>query len=217
MGAGLWRIHVGPVRPRSARSLGSLAFQRQATAALQGAVLVGGGNLFREAGQVLERDAWFWQAGTWTELTTPWPATPVTFTEDGPPVGSGPLLPLLAAQPSQCQVLFVGENPVAGSSIGVVPQTFSAGWDLSGTGAPPGCTAPPVVTPGGTPVEEPTAVPVASPADAAATPASNGTIARTGRGSDRLAVIGALAVILGLGAIVSTRTRREDIEADLRA
>jgi hypothetical protein len=190
-----------------ARSLASMAFQRQGTAALQGAVLVGGGNLFSGTGQVLTRDAWFWHAGTWTQLTTPWPSASVTFTDgDPPPAGSGPLLSLAAPQPSACQVLVLGQDPVYSPGFSLAPMTYSAGWDLSGTGQPPGCTEAPAGTPGAPPVEQPSAAPVAATADASAAP--TGGMARTGRGSDRLAMIGGIAIVVGLVAMAGSRSPR---------
>ena len=51
-------IPCGPV----ARALAGMAFQRQAAPSQQGAVLVGGGNLFGGTTQSLERDAWLWRA-----------------------------------------------------------------------------------------------------------------------------------------------------------
>ncbi len=193
-----------------ARSLGSLAFQRQSTAAVEGALLVGGGNLFTGSDQTLLRDAWFWRDGTWTQLTTPWPATAVTFSDEGPPgAGTGPLLALAAAQPSQCTVLFLGQNPGYAPDFGVEPQTYTAGWDLTGTGQSPGCTVETADTPGGTTAAEPAAVPVASEAvGVTGTSPASGTIARTGAFTDRLAVTGVLAIVVGLAAVLGARPRR---------
>jgi hypothetical protein len=191
------------------RALATIAFQRQPSAAQQGALLVGGGSLFSGGAQHLERDAWFWHAETWTQLATPWPDTPTEFTDGGePPLGSGPLLMLAAPQPSQCQVLLLGVDPVFTTDFGLEPQTYAAGWDLTGTGQPPGCVANPAATPGSVPVDDASGVPVAAPTDATAaedSTASPSAIARTGRGSDRLAVIGGLAVVAGLGAIFGSR------------
>ena len=104
----------GPACGPAARALASIAYQHQPDLSLQGAVMGGGGDLFTGGTQVLQRDAWIWRAGAWTQLATPWPATPVTFTDsDEPANGSGPLLALLAARPTQCQVLVVGQNPVS--------------------------------------------------------------------------------------------------------
>lgn len=199
-----------------ARALASIAFQRQPDPALQGAVLGGGGSLFTGGAQRLDRDVWFWRADAWTQLATPWPDASVAFTDgDPPPEGSGPLLGLVTAQPSECQVLFLGQDPTYNPDFDVAPQTFSGGWDLTGTVQAPGCTAQPAETPGGTPIEEPSAVPVASPTDVAASGSGSGSgsMARTGQGSDRLAAIGFLAVVIGLGASWGARPRREPAEA----
>ena len=199
----------GPACGPAARALASIAYQQQPDRSLQGAVMGGGGDLFTGGTQVLQRDAWIWRAGTWTQLATPWPATPVTFTDsDQPASGSGPLLSLLAARPTQCQVLVVGQNPVSnGAEFALEPQTFSGGWDLSSTGTPSACTAPPVEIPAAVP--ESASVPTAAPGNAASPSAQ---VARTGRGSDRLAIIGALSVLAGAVAIRWSRPHAQRAE-----
>ena len=132
----------------------------------------------------------------------------MTFAGNGqPPVGSGPLLPLAVAQPGRCQVLVVGMNPVTDPQFDLAPQTFSGGWDLTGGGQPSSCTAEPAATPVTAPVPDTTSpVPVAPlKATSATTPTG---MARTGRNSDRLAVIGLLAIAVGLGAVVGARRIR---------
>lgn len=198
------------------RALAAMAWQRHGISTLEGAVLAGGGTLFGGAGQRLERDAWFWRDGGWTQLSTPWPATTVTFTDDDQPaVGSGPLVPVLAAQPSRCEVLFVGQNPVLDADFAVAPQTYSGGWDLDGTGQPTGCRTEPAATPATDPVPETVAaVPAATTPvhESVAAAPSSAAMARTGRGSDRLAVIGLLAIVIGLGAVACARPRRSPAE-----
>jgi hypothetical protein len=142
----------------------------------------------------------------------------VAFADGGdPPAGSGPLLPFVVAQPARCQLLFVGLNPVTDPSFDVTPQTYSGGWDLGGDGSPGGCSVYPAAAPDPAPVPETVAVPVTAPV-AATTPApvaaSGGTgLARTGRASDRWAVLGALAIVVGLGAIVGARPRHARLRA----
>ena len=190
----------------AARSLASMAWQRQPDAALAGAVLTGGGNLFSDGEQVLQRDVWLFRAGIWSQVTTPWDATPVTFTgSGGPPDGSGPLIPFVAARPADCQVVMVGQNPVSSGGFALQPQTFAGGWALSGGAAPDGCAAAPAGVPA-TPATAP-AAPAALPETGSGAPTSQ--IARTGQMSDLLALVGGLAVLVGGIAVVGARPRRE--------
>ncbi len=202
---------VGHACGPPARALAALAFQRAGDATLQGAVLAGGGSLFGSGTQDLDRDVWRYQAGAWSQLPTPWPSSAVSFTNGGqPPTDSGPLLPVVASRPVDCQIVFVGENPVQDPGFSVAPQTYAGGWDLSGRGQPSVCEADPATTPTSTPVGA-TATPAsvsgtgALPATGAGSPATTATMARTGRSSTRLAGIGALAVLLGLAAIAMAR------------
>jgi hypothetical protein len=193
----------------AARALASIAYQQQSDPVLQGAVMSGGGDLFTGGTQVLQRDAWIWRAGAWTQLATPWPETPVTFTDaEQPANGSGPLLALVAARPTQCQVLLVGQDPVSsGAEFALEPQTFSGGWDLASAGVPSSCTT----SPAGIPATGPSAAPVGE------TSPTTVQIARTGRGSDRLAVIGAVSVLAGAMAVGWSRPQRRRAETRVTA
>ena len=196
------------------RALAGMALQRQSDATLQGAVLAGGGSLFGGGVQTLNRDTWLFRAGAWSELSTPWSSSQVDFTDsDNPPAGSGPLLPFVVARPLDCQILFVGENPIENPDFGVSPQTYTGGWDLAGNGEPAGCTVDPVAAAASTPVGDVTATPVsdpggASPSAAGDAPAAAPSMARTGATSGPLAAVGLLAVAFGLAAIRAGRPRR---------
>jgi hypothetical protein len=193
----------------AARSLAGAAYQHAEDAANRGMVMGGGGNLFADGSQTLRRDAWMWQAGAWTQLPTPWSATPVSWVDGSqPPAGSGPLIPLLAARPASCQVLMVAQNPEGTpEDFSLLAQTFAGGWDLDASGAPSGCT---VDANGGAtdpPAGSGPAAPASSPLPATGATSGTGSIARTGTTSDLLAPIGAAAVLLGLGAMRAGRPR----------
>jgi hypothetical protein len=195
----------------AARSIASAAFQKAADASNQGLVMGGGGNLFSGSEQTLQRDAWMWRSGSWTQLPTPWDDTPVSWIGDAQPApGTGPLIALLAGRPASCQVLMVGQNPTgSGATFSLQPQTYTAGWDLDASGAPSGCTADPA-GPAGSPTDPPgqgADAPASSPLPATDGTGSTGSIARTGATSDRLALVGAASVLLGLVAVRGGRPR----------
>lgn len=196
-----------------ARSLASAAFQKAADPSNQGIVMGGGGNLFGGSEQSLQRSVWFWHAGAWSPLPTPWDDSAVSWTEGEaqPPVGSGPLIPMFVARPSSCQILAVGQNPVdRGAGFTLESQTFAGGWDLDASGAPSGCTATPEGDPTGAPAAgtgDGGAAPASSPLPATDGTGSTGSIARTGATSDRLALVGATSVLLGLVAVRAGRPR----------
>jgi hypothetical protein len=156
---------------------------------------------------------WRYRAGGWTQLPTPWPSTRVTFANNTqPPPDSGPLLPIVVARPADCQVLFLGQNPARAATFTVSPQTYTGGWDLSGSGQPSGCVVDPAATPVTAPVgttggATPAAAVATSalPSTGAGSPTTTATMARTGRESGRLAAIGAISILLGLLAIAVTR------------
>ncbi len=202
------------------RALAGLALQQQTHTTAPGAVLAGGGSLFGGGAQSLDRDVWLFRSGAWTQLATPWSATEVHFTDgDQPPTGSGPLLPFVVAQPTECQVLFVGQNPIRDPDFGVAPQTYTGSWELAGAGRPSDCTTDPAGTPVSMPVGETAAPPASAPGAAPAvmplTAGASGStptasMARTGTTSGPLAAVGGSAIVLGLVAIAAARSRRRD-------
>ena len=202
----------------AAKALASMTFQESPTAALQGAVLAGGGSLFGGGAQHLDREVWRYTAGTWTKLPTPWPSTPVAFTDgDPPPSGSGPLIAVVAARPADCQILFLGQDPVRNPDFNVTPLTAAGGWDLNASRQPAGC----VVDPAGSPVTPVTAAvnptdatggPSALPATGAGASGATASVARTGGSSGPLAVGGLVAIVLGSIGVIVGRSRRGPVE-----
>ncbi len=205
----------------AAKSLASMTFQKSPTTTLQGAVLAGGGSLLGGAAEHLDRDVWRYTDGGWTELPTPWPSTTVAFSDgDPPPSGQGPLIGLVAARPADCQILFLGEDPVRDPDFDVHPDSASGGWDLDASGQPAGC----VVDPAGTPVTaavDPagttTGAPGALPATGAGASGTTASMARTGRSSEPLAVSGLAAILLGSMGVVVGRARRGSVDRGVNA
>ncbi|HEY3723903.1 MAG TPA: kelch repeat-containing protein [Acidimicrobiia bacterium] len=199
----------------AAKALASMTFQKSPTAALQGAVLAGGGALFGGGSQHLDREVWRYTDGAWTKLPTPWPSTTVAFSDGAPPPsGQGPLIAVVAARPADCQILFLGQDPVRNPDFNVTPLTASGGWDADASGQPEGCVADPAGTPV-TPVTAPaspaaatTGAPSALPATGAGSSGTTASMARTGRSSERLALAGLVAVLLGSIGVVVGRKRR---------
>ena len=179
-----------------ARGLSAFAFASSPQPQLQGAVLAEGGDLFGPGTQTLYRDAWFWHAGTWSELAAPWSGDPVTFVGEPPP-GAHPLLGVLAARPSSCDVLFLATGLTAtGPPPDFDAYSFTGGRDLAGTGQPAGCAAPvSLPAPTTTPT---TSVPVRAVSTATSGPAAE-TIADTGPSLLEWQLASAIALIL-LGA-----------------
>lgn len=179
-----------------ARALAAFTTLTNPESAHAGAVMAGGGDLFGSGTHRLERDAWFWRNGAWSKLTVPWTSSAVTFTDnETPPAGSTPLLPLLASQPTTCGVLFQANTVTAvnGSNVTLAARTANGGWDLTGAGAPTGCTAPATTT-------TTTTVKSSNGAGAATDPP---TLPYTGSSSVPLALVG--VVLIGLGLFAASR------------
>jgi hypothetical protein len=191
-----------------ARALAGFTTLTNPQSARRGAVMAGGGDLFGNGTHRLERDAWLWRQGSWTQLTVPWTSSAVTFTDPGnPPAGSTPLLGLLASQPSSCGVLYQANTVTAvnGTNVTLSARTLDGGWDLTGAGTPTGCTAPATTTTTTSPTN---AVSPAKVVDVTTDPA---TLPQTGSTSLPLALVAFGLIGIGIAAIScgdERRTRR---------
>jgi hypothetical protein len=180
-----------------ARELAAFSHAPNDDPARQGALLAEGGNLFDDVTQSIQRDAWLWQAGAWTAVTTPWDGPPVTWSSGGsPPPGDWPLLGVALARPDECQVLYQAAGV---TSTAFAPSTYVGGRDLTGDGAPSGCTLPPPT---------PTSTIGPPPTSAAAGTASTARIAKTGGDGTTGTLAVALACVALGGACVWAGRRR---------
>ncbi|MCZ7525965.1 MAG: hypothetical protein M5U14_06000 [Acidimicrobiia bacterium] len=124
----------GACGPAARSFAGAATLSRPDDETRRGALLAGGGT-FDDPVQTQHRDQWLFRDGSWAQLPTPWPSTPLTF-EDGPPDGStGLMLPRLAGLATTCQVVLLGLDLGAMGE----PATRLGGWDVDGDGVPGGC------------------------------------------------------------------------------
>lgn len=91
----------------------------------RGAILVGGMQP-TEGGALVLGDAWFWRAGAWTEIATPWPDA-VAIGSDDPRVLDALLFSVATGLPAECSAVVVGSGvDVSTSPPSFVPETWTA-------------------------------------------------------------------------------------------
>jgi hypothetical protein len=186
----------------AARGLAAFAFANNPVAALRGAVLAEGGDIFGSGTQHLERDAWFFDGAVWTRLDPPWNGAAVFWPNSGsPPVGPDPLLGTMAAKPAFCSVVYLGAAVTAsGAQPTLRGKTFVVGRQEASCRP---TVAVPVVQPVAQPTSDPVVTPVAAPAASGPSLAMTGTHALVG------STVAALLLILsGFLLLVVSGSRR---------
>ncbi len=179
------------------RGFGAFSYAPHTNKALQGAVLLVGGDLFASSGSATAyRDAWLWRDARWTRLSPPWHGPPVSWPNAGfPPAGPAPLLGLAAPRAAQCQILFLGQSvATSGANPDVRSHSYIGGRDLTGDARPDSCVA---------------AIPTATPPPQSdvATPLPAAELPRTGTTTLPLLALGVTTLSTGLLIVARRRVQ----------
>lgn len=192
---------------------------------VDGVLLVGGGHFFvdpeRVPKSVAYRDVWRFQAGgdgtaaaagSWSRVGAGWPDTPISWLpdDDSHPVSEdAPLVPVVTALPTACQMLMHGVRVPAKE---FVPRTDPWAYDRgeAGTCGVPTTTTTPSTTTTTTAAPTTTTTPAVVPlSEVAGTGTETSTLARTGPGVVRVTTVMGLALVaVGAAMLGAPRVRR---------